>query len=148
MRPIFEVGTGRSGTIVLYKALGRHRSIFSMPSENPLITYLAECVEPYLQDEKLDYFHRSVLLREPDLYRQLRRLVFETSAGPQGGWKTLLKGVVTYGPKFFNKSHWCVKCFPMKQHADELRELFPKAGFIYIVRNGIEHTIAVKIPSL
>jgi hypothetical protein len=137
-RPIFEVGSGRSGTIVLYKALGSHPQIFSMPGENPLITYFADCVEPYQRADQLRYFLHSVRLTQPQLYAELRRLIFESSAGPSAGWKVSVKGVVQHGLKFLGKTHWCVKCFPTKRHADALRELYPQAKFIYIVRNGIE----------
>ncbi len=35
------------------------------------------------------------------------------------------------------KRHWCVKTFPLEDHAKGLLKLYPEASFVYIVRNGI-----------
>lgn len=135
-RPIFQVGASRSGTIVLYKALGTHPRILSMPSENPFTTYVAAGVEPFEHGEETDYFRESVKVSREYLYERLRELLFETTAGPQMGFKTLAKAAAKGG--FFRKRFWCVKCFPLEHHARALTVLYPEAKFIYIVRNGID----------
>lgn len=137
-RPIFQVGASRSGTIVLYKALGTHPNIFSMPSEDPFITYIAATVEPFEFGNEIAYFEESVRLKRPYLYTQLRRLCFESAAGPNYGWKTHVKGLLRDKTDYFNKTHWCVKCFPLETNAYALMRLYPEARFIYIVRNGID----------
>ncbi len=137
-RPIFQIGASRSGTIVLYKALGRHPKIFSMPSENPFVTYIASAVKPFEFGEEPKYFLRSVKIEKPYLYAQLRRLLFESAAGPHGGFKTLAKALIRERPPLLGKRMWCVKCFPLASDALALQVLYPSAKFIYIVRNGID----------
>ncbi len=136
--PIFQVGASRSGTIVLYKALGTHPNIFAMPSEDPLITLVAATAMPFEQGNEIQYFEESVRIDRQYLYGALRRLAFESAAGPHHGWKTLLKTLRHERRAFFDKTHWCVKCFPREDEAHALLSLYPGAPFIYIVRNGID----------
>lgn len=137
-RPIFQVGASRSGTIVLYKALGTHPAIFSMPSEDPFVSHIAAAVAAFEFGEDAAYFEESVRIKKPYLYRELRRLCFESAAGPHRGWKTLLKGVIDARREFLRKTYWCVKCFPIERHARALLHLYPEARFLYIVRSGID----------
>lgn len=137
-RPIFQVGASRSGTIVLYKALGTHPAILSMPSEDPFVTYVAGAVVPFEAGPETDYFRESVRIDRPYLYRQLRRLCFESAAGLQFGFKTLAKALAKEGAGLLRKRFWCVKCFPLEEHAHALLTLYPEAKFVYIVRNGID----------
>ncbi len=136
--PIFQVGASRSGTIVLYKSLGTHPKIFSMPSEDPFISHVASGVTPFEFGDETDYFEESVALSKPYLYKQLKRLCFESAAGPNFGWKNQVKGIMNQKSSFFTKTMWCVKTFPLEQHAHSLLKLYPNARFIYIVRNGID----------
>ena len=77
-RPIFQVGASRSGTIVLYKALGRHPAILSMPGENPLVDPLAGMAASFELGGEAWYFRESVKLDQPLLYARLRELIYET----------------------------------------------------------------------
>ncbi len=137
-QPIFQVGASRSGTIVLYKALGTHPEILSMPSEDPFVTYVAACVEPFEFGAETDYFSESVKVSKPYLYRELRTLLYHSAAGPAMGWKMSTREMLKAPHKFFSKTHWCVKCFPLERYADALRRLYPASKFIYIARSGID----------
>lgn len=137
-RPIFQVGASRSGTIVLYKALGMHRHILAMPSENPMVDYLAGAAVPFEFGSEAWYFNESVKMDRTAYYERLRQLLFETTGGSQMGFKTLAKALVQDPLAFPAKRHWCVKCFPLQDNARALTVLYPEARFIYIVRNGID----------
>lgn len=137
-RPIFQVGASRSGTIVLYKALGTHPDVLSMPGENPMVDYLAGAAVPFEFGSEAWYFNESVKVERSHLYAQLRQMLFETTGGPQMGFKTLVKALVEDPLGFPAKQYWCVKCFPLQDSARALTVLYPDSKFIYIVRNGID----------
>jgi hypothetical protein len=137
-RPVFQVGASRSGTIVLYKALGRHPSILSMPGENPLVDALASLAASFEFGGEAWYFRESVRLDQARLYARLRKLIFETTAGPHMGLKTLSKALLADRVQFASKRSWCVKCFPLEGSAKALSVLYPESKFVYIVRNGID----------
>ena len=137
-RPVFQVGASRSGTIVLYKALGTHPSILAMPGENPMVDVLASAAVPFECGGEAWYFDESIRVDRQYLYGKLRELLFETTGGPQMGLKTLLKALAQNPIGFASKRHWCVKCFPLEDSAKALSVLYPEAGFVYIVRNGID----------
>lgn len=137
-RPIFQVGASRSGTIVLYKALGRHPAILAMPGENPLVDPLAGLAASFESGDEAWYFRESVRLDPPRLYARLRDLIFETTGGPHMGFRTLAKALARDPLGFAGKSRWCVKCFPLEASARALCALYPEARFVYIVRNGVD----------
>jgi hypothetical protein len=137
-RPIFQVGASRSGTIVLYKALGRHPAILAMPGENPLVDPLAGLAASFESGDEAWYFRESVRLDPPRLYAKLRDLIFETTGGPHMGFRTLAKALARDPLGFAAKRHWCVKCFPLEASARALCALYPEARFVYIVRNGVD----------
>jgi hypothetical protein len=123
---------------VLYKALGTHPAILSMPGENPLVDPLAGLAASFEFGGEAWYFRESVRLGQARLYAQLRKLIFETTAGPNLGFKTLAKAVARDPFGFPLKRYWCVKCFPLEASAQALAVLYPQARFVYIVRNGID----------
>lgn len=137
-RPVFLVGAGRSGTIVLFRALGEHPEIFSMPSENPLLTSIAAMVQLFESGPEKDYFLESVKISKDYLYRHLRQLSFESSAGSHNGLKVQVKYLWKNKRKIGGARYWCVKCFPIEDHAAALLRLYPMAKFVYIVRNGVD----------
>lgn len=137
-RPIFQVGASRSGTIVLYKALGTHPNVLSMPSENPLIDHFARAAAFFELGSEAWYFKESVKVDQPYFYSKLRELLFETTAGRDMGIKMLAKSLLTGPLDFARKRFWCVKCFPLEDSAHALTILYPESRFIYIVRNGID----------
>lgn len=137
-RPIFQVGASRSGTIVLYKALGTHPNVLSMPSENPVIDYFARAAALFEFGAEAWYFRESVKVDQPYFHAKLKELLFETTAGPHMGIKTLAKSLATRPLDFVQKKFWCVKCFPLEDSAHALTVLYPDSKFIYILRNGID----------
>lgn len=137
-RPIFQVGASRSGTIVLYKALGTHPAILSMPGENPLVDPLAGLAASFEFGDEAWYFRESVRLDQPRLYARLRQLIFETTGGANMGLKALAKALLSDPLAFPSKRYWCVKCFPLEASARALSVLYPESRFVYIVRNGID----------
>jgi hypothetical protein len=137
-RPVFQVGASRSGTIVLYKALGEHPAILSMPGENPLVDPLAGLAATFEFGDEAWYFRESVRLDQARLYARLRKLIVETTAGPHLGFRTFAKALAGDPFGFASKRYWCVKCFPLEASAQALAVLYPQSRFVYIVRNGID----------
>lgn len=136
-RPIFVVGSGRSGTSVLLQALGQHPSIVAAPGEAPLLTYLSACVRPFEFGSEKEFFLTSTQSPTNYLYEGLRKLSLEGCFGPYFGLSRIAKARFGKNAKW-RPTHWAAKTFPAEQGYESLRVLFPDARFVFIVRNGIE----------
>lgn len=137
--PIFIVGGSRSGTIVLFKALGLHREILSTPSENPFITDIGRMAYDLASASERDahYYERTLRVSRDYIYENLKRLALESAIGPHYGLKHLLRQSFKDKKVLPAKRHWCTKSFPGKNTAEGLQALYPNARFIWILRNGI-----------
>lgn len=136
-RPIFIVGSGRSGTSVLLQALGQHPAIVSAPGEAPLLTYLSACARPFEFGTGKEFFLASIQSSTTYLYEGLRKLSIESCFGPYYGLARIARARLHKGVKSW-PTYWAAKTFPSEQGYDSLRILFPDVRFIFIVRNGIE----------
>ena len=136
--PVFIVGSGRSGTSVLVQALGAHPAIHSFKGEAPLIWMLGAMVNTleFSGDRKLKYYPEALRIPFDYVYKNLRKMAFESAFGQNFGFKSLTKSVFSFQLNPFLTRCWCAKTFPNEQVARALKLLYPSARFIYIHRNG------------
>jgi hypothetical protein len=137
--PIFIVGGSRSGTIALFKAVGLHPLILSTPSEDPFITDIGRMAYDlaHASERDLHYYARTLRIPRDYIFDTLRRLALESALGPRYGLKHLLVQSIRSRKMLPAKRYWCTKTFPGENTAKGLQALYPKARFIWILRNGI-----------
>lgn len=138
-RPVFIVGGGRSGTIALFKAMGKHPELLIAPGEDPFITDVGGMVYDleYANDREKQYYLRSLRISQEYLQDSLRRLCLESALGSHYGLKHLIKITAKEKTNLLGKRYWCTKTFPNASVAKGLLRLYPDAKFIYILRNGL-----------
>jgi len=138
-RPLFVVGGGRSGTIALLKAVGKHPRILVTPSEDPFITDIGGMVYQleFCSDVEKDYYRRTLRVSSDYLYQALRRLALESAMGRHYGLKQVIKSMLAGELNPVTKRYWCTKTFPSERVAQGLMRLYPDTRFIWILRNGI-----------
>jgi len=137
-RPVFLVGAGRSGTVALFRALGVHPEVLSIPGgEIPILMSIGRVAYLLEHDEEKEYFLEQTKVPKQYFYSKLKQLCFESSTGPYYGYRKLTKEFIKNPSRYFKKSYWCVKTFPGEEAAKGLLSLYPQAKFVYLVRNGI-----------
>ena len=144
-RPVFVIGTGRSGTTVLLEALGAHPKLLAAWGEAPLLSDIGRMAHRYTADDHEGaYVRRATHLSERSYLAILRRLAFESCFGADGGlWMRFRAGAeraVKYRcsplrPRLV--THWCAKTEPDRTGFEGLLSLYPGARFLWIVRNGL-----------
>ena len=136
--PVLIVGTGRSGTSVLLQALGQHPDIYSLPGEAPFLTTIGGSAFLFEEADNAAYYLDAIKVPKTHLFDELRRIGYETAAGRHYGLKRLLKGFAGRAPSPIGRRYWCAKTFPSEKVTKGLLSLYPRARFIYIVRNGCD----------
>lgn len=145
-RPIFVIGTGRSGTTVLLEALGAHPNVLAAWGEAPSIRDFGRLAETYTADDNSGAYLRTTnRLSERRYLGALRRLSFETTFGRDGGLYARCRAIGERLVKYRRSplrlrlvSRWCAKTFPDEQSFRGLLALYPDAQFLWIVRNGLD----------
>jgi hypothetical protein len=137
-RPVFVVGTGRSGTSILLQALGKHPAILALAGEAPLLTSYGGIAYLFEGGADRDYYAASLKIPRERLYGLLRRQAFETSAGRDWGLRRVLTDSAECRCLPWTRRYWAAKTFPSVRVAEGLRAIYPEARFVYIVRNGLE----------
>jgi hypothetical protein len=136
--PILVIGTGRSGTSVLLQALGKHPKIYALPGEAPFLTSIGGAAYLFEHADNTQYYLDSIKIPKDYLYDRLRRLGYETAAGPYYGLREMIKGLVGKADSPMGRKYWCAKSFPGEESTRGLCALYPTIRFIYIVRNGCD----------
>ncbi|HNS49561.1 MAG TPA: sulfotransferase [Anaerolineae bacterium] len=136
--PVFVVGTNRSGTSILLRALGAHPLVWGSSGEAPLMAMLAEVPDRLEHSQFAGYYAENLQMSKGYLYASLRRLCFEYALGANYGWERAEKGFRSGDFSVLKKRYWSAKIFPEESHCRGLRLLFPGLKFVYITRNGIE----------
>ncbi|GAB4178084.1 MAG: hypothetical protein OHK0026_06510 [Rhodocyclaceae bacterium] len=137
--PVFLVGGSRSGTVAMLKAIGMHPEILSSPGEDPFVTDVGGMMYDleYASETEKQYYLRSLRIPMDYIHRHLKRLCFESAFGPHFGLKSMVKSVLHREANPLAKRHWCTKTFPSEKVAKGLMRLYPRAKFIWILRNGV-----------
>ncbi|MCP4107166.1 MAG: sulfotransferase [Desulfobacteraceae bacterium] len=136
--PIFIVGLGRSGTTALNNALENHPLIWSRHNESPLVNIIGKVVHRIEFEGSKDFIQSSLNISKEYLYDSLRKLCFESVLGKNYGFTTLWGNFLRRDISILKKRYWCTKTFPLHDASNGLIFLYPKARFVYIVRNGLE----------
>lgn len=139
-RPIFVIGTSRSGTSILLQALGAHKLILSARGEAPLISFTGNFMASFKTKNQMvhnSYLEDSIKIPRKYLDASLRRLNFEIAFGKNYGFRRIAKTLLFQGTTFVKKRYWAAKIFSDEESSRGLRLLYPQASFIYIVRNGL-----------
>lgn len=139
-RPVFVIGSGRSGTSVLLQSLGAHPWILRSKGEAPLISYTGKFMaefSPKDDDVRLNYLNNTIKTSRDYIYCHFKQLNFEVVFGKNYGFSNMIKEIVTIKEAFFQKKYWAAKIFPTEESYEGLCSLYPEAKFIYIIRNGL-----------
>jgi len=137
-RPVFVIGAGRSGTTALTHALGNHPRILAIERECPFIAHVGR-LSYYIEPERFgSYYQENMIASNDDVIRGLARLSFESCRGKNFGIADSLRSISGGDFTLLKSSRWCAKTFPNHEEFLGLRRLFPKARFLYILRNGID----------
>ena len=145
LRPVFIIGTGRSGTTVLLEALGSHPNLLAAWGEAPLIKDIGRLAEEYTsEDSNGDFLRQTNGMSDRRYLAFLRELAFETTFGADGGLRMRCRATAERLVKYRKASlhlsmttHWCAKTFPDEQSFRGLLAIYPEARFLWIVRNGL-----------
>ena len=145
-RPIFVVGTGRSGTTVLLEALGAHPNLLAAWGEAPLVRDFGRLAQAFTADDTDGAYLRATnCLSDRRYLATLRQLAFETTFGQDGGLYRRCRATAERLVKYRKSplrlrliSHWCAKTFPDEQSFQGLLVMYPQTRFLWIVRNGLE----------
>jgi hypothetical protein len=139
--PVFIVGMNGSGTTMLLDNLGRHSALYAFPRETRLIPYLIANLHRFgdlgqdsnfcrLWEEVLGmtvftYANNNHRLMLPDDWRNYPRDL-----------ASVLDGVFRNFAAREGKQRWCEKSPQYVQHIRSLSQLFPRARFIHVIRDG------------
>ena len=137
-RPIFVIGAGRSGTTALTRALGRHPAIYALERECPFPSHVGGLSYYIKPEAHAGYYQENQMLDNGRLIRRLANLCFESCRGSNFGLADTLKQLSRGDFSLLKARHWCIKTFPSREEFLGLCRLFPKAKFIYILRNGMD----------
>lgn len=136
--PLFIIACGRSGSTALVNSVGQHPAIISSPYEAPMLSYFGEAVFHYQSSDVNTYYQNSTQIPSDHLKYVLRSLCYETVWGKHFGLRNHLLHLKQQKKSFFAIRYWAVKTFLNEKQAVGFKNLFPKAKFVYIYRNGID----------
>ncbi len=122
--PVFIVGSGRSGTTYLQSLLETHPDIVGYPGEANELWHVA--TYPY-HEKQPDV---SPIWLDPEQFTS-----FSLKSWPLG-WKQHIKGRFGTYFRFSHKKVFLQKTVMNNFMLGEMLEMYPKAKFIYLVRNG------------
>lgn len=144
-RPIFVVGTGRSGTTILLEALGTHPNLLRALGEAPIIAHLGGVAYRYDCGADDDYLRRTVKISEKRFFRLLRKICFESTTGRDYGLFMRAKGVAERAVRYRRfiltpgwTRHWVANTYPDRDSYEGICALYPQARFLWIHRSGID----------
>jgi len=139
-QPIFVVGAYRSGTSILLQALGKHPLILSAKGEAPLINFCGNYISKFEDEDKVfnRYLEDSNKVEKQYIYDCFKKLNIEICFGKNYGFRQLVKTIYYDRFDYFKKKIWSAKVFPDIDSYRGLKYIYPKAKFVYIVRNGID----------
>lgn len=139
--PVFLVGMNGSGTTMLLDSIGRHPDLFAFPRETRFIPSLIGSVKNFGCLTKDENFLK--------LWKYLcaHRVIVRENSGETipipANWRefgrnlaSVIDAVFRHFSSKVEKVRWCEKTPQHVQHIPKLYQLFPKAKFIHIIRDG------------
>lgn len=122
-RPIFLVAVGRSGSTALQNALGLHSQVTSSGLEAPIIHRFGDLVNSYFaHDTKKEYYQANLAIDASEFTIDLQKIMYKSAIG---------------NAKLKTK-YWITKAFITESSFQGLDIVFPKAKYIFLIRNGID----------
>jgi hypothetical protein len=134
-RPVFVVGSGRTGTTVMLNALGQHPRVRSAAGHAPLIALIGRFVcEVGPRHPNWD----TARVSAETLYDSLADLGFRIAFGDSYGSNWIVKELRAMGPLALRKTHWAARPYPDEEQYQGICMLYPAAHFVYMIRNGVD----------
>lgn len=124
VEPVFIVGSGRSGTTYLQSLMEKHPDIVGFPGEANELWHVA--TYPYHEKQP----PVSPIWMDPEEFTN-----FSLKSWPFG-WKQYIKGKFGTYFRFSHKKVFLQKTVMNNFMLGEMLEMYPRAKFIYLVRNG------------
>jgi hypothetical protein len=137
-RPIFVVGVARSGTTALMGGLYTHPHVIGARREYPFSRHLSHIPLTFHLGKHLEWHQGSLAVSESYLDHQCRRMAFEVALGRHYGVKTLLRRAARGDWRVLWKRAWCAKTYLDADEYRGVKQLYPNARLIYIIRNGCD----------
>jgi len=147
-KPVFLVGMNGSGTTMLLDSFSHHPDLFTFPRETRLLPSLIGSLEDFGCLDNDDNFLKlwkhtctnHVFVREnkgepleiPVNWRDFPRNL-----------ASVVDAVFRYFSTREGKLRWCEKTPQHVQHLPKLHQLFPKAKFIHIIRDGRDCAVSI-----
>jgi hypothetical protein len=137
-RPIFVIGVGRSGTTALAGGINQHPQVLGLRFEFPFLGHFSHI--PYIHEygDHQEWMLNSLCVPKSYFYEQCRRMTFEVAFGKHYGLSSLAYNLARGDWHVFNKRFWCAKAYLDHNAYQGVTELYPKAKFINIMRNGCD----------
>lgn len=139
--PIFVVGMNGSGTTLFLDLLNNHPSLFGFAAETKILPYYINQADKYgdlsndasfrslWDDMSKEYAFAQANKRTPvplpDNWQEIPRSV-------AGVFDALIQHFIPEG----KQARWCEKTPMYAQHMSSIAEIYPKALFIHLVRDG------------
>jgi hypothetical protein len=142
-RPIFVVGSPRSGTTLLRFILSSHPRLH-IPSETGFLPYLGEYAGTDLDASDV----RAILERVGRLNREWASMVDDARAFyqslPEPSLACVLDGLYRIKCAPFGAERWGDKTPAYVLHMFTLAEMFPSAQFVHLIRDGRDATLSAQ----
>lgn len=119
VRPIFVVGSPRSGTTLMRSILDAHPSIVCPPWETGIFVELASFLDRFEKTQAKHHF----LPDEASIWQWVRHTVDD-----------LMARVISS----FAKPRWAEKTPAHVLHIELIHRVYPRAQFVHMIRNGYE----------
>lgn len=136
--PILIVGSGRSGTTAMARALDQHSQVMFSANEAPFGSHLAQLAFDYHNGPVKSWYKENLALPENAIRNSLRQMFYESVWGENYGLRRNI-GVFQGSLNRIKRARfWGTKAFPTEQGALGLDWVFPRMKYLYIIRDGID----------
>jgi hypothetical protein len=138
--PFFIIGSARSGTTALSRALHEHSRLIIATGQNPILPLLGKTAYQFGCAPTATRYQRYTALTPDGFRHSLRHFCFDCVWGsadsPAPQQPKLNEYSRTKHPSFLK--WWGARASANEQAATGLSWLFPGTKFVYLVRNGVD----------